>query len=237
MDAFFYYFYKKFILKKSVVFFLLFSSVLVFSQEEKKISIDSLYREDQIYATISLNLVQNKPIELTQHALSSGISFGFLRDMPINKNRTWAIAPGLGYSYSNLKNNLKVSQINDVINYTFENNFDKNKLVLHQLELPVEIRWRSSTFESHKFWRIYTGFKVTYLFASKSEYKSSTESITVRNNSDLSKIKYGAYLSVGNNTGNIYAYYALSPLFNNVKVNNENLNLSSFNIGLVFYIL
>jgi hypothetical protein len=217
--------------------FFILSSFFVFSQDDKKTPVDSLYREDQMYVALSLNLVQQRPAGFSQHSLSSGVSFGFLRDMPINKKRTWAIAAGLGYSYANLKNNIKVDNTTSNIMYSIDNDFDKNKLVFHELELPIEIRWRNSTFESHKFWRIYTGFKVSYLFASKSEYKSSLETLIVKNNSHLSKIKYGTYLSVGNNTGNIYAFYALSPLFNNVQLNDKRLDLSSFNIGLVFYIL
>lgn len=121
--------------------------------------------------------------------------------------------------------------------YTIDDTFDKNKLVLHHLDLPIEIRWRNSTFASHKFWRIYTGFKVSYLFADKSVFKSDTEDITFKGNSDLSKIKYATYLSVGNNTGNIYVQYSLTPIFEDVKLNNKKLELSSFNIGFVFYIL
>jgi hypothetical protein len=223
-------------LKNLVVLFFIFSSFFSFSQEETK-SIDSLYREDQFYATITYNLFQNRPSGFSQHSLSSGISFGFLRDMPINKLRTWAFAVGLGYSYNNLKNNIKVDNTTSEITYSFDNSFDKNKLVLHQIDLPIEIRWRNSTFESHKFWRIYTGFKMSYLFANKSVFKSTTENITVRNNNDLSKIKFGTYLSVGNNTGNIYLYYALSPLFKDVKIEEEKIKLSSFNVGFVFYIL
>ena len=216
---------------------MLFLSIAAFCQNDIKATVDSLYREDQIYASLSLNLIQNKPGELNQHSLSSAITVGFLRDMPFNKKRTWAFATGFGYAYSNLKNNLKVSQNNNVVSYSFDDKFDKNKLVLHYLEMPIEFRWRNSTFESHKFWRVYTGFKISYLFASKSVYESAAENNSVRNNADLSKINYGAYLSVGNNTGNLYAYYALNPLFKNVQVNNSDLNLSSFNIGLVFYIL
>lgn len=223
-------------MKNLVVLFFIFSSFFSFSQEETK-SIDSLYREDQFYATITYNLFQNRPSGFSQHSLSSGISFGFLRDMPINKLRTWAFAVGLGYSYNNLKNNIKVDNTTSEITYSFDNSFDKNKLVLHQIDLPIEIRWRNSTFESHKFWRIYTGFKMSYLFANKSVFKSTTENITVRNNNDLSKIKFGTYLSVGNNTGNIYLYYALSPLFKDVKIEDEKIKLSSFNVGFVFYIL
>lgn len=219
-----------------VIFFILFSG-FVFSQEEKEQAVDSLYREDQFYATITYNLFQNRPSGYSQHSLSSGISFGFLRDMPINKLRTWAIAAGFGYSYNNLKNNIKVDNTTPEISYSIDNTFDKNKLVLHQLELPIEIRWRNSTFESHKFWRIYTGFKISYLFADKAVFQSQTQDITVRHNKDMSKIKYGTYISVGNNTGNIYLYYALSPLFKDVKLKEEKLKLSSFNIGFVFYIL
>ena len=217
-------------------FFILFTSV-VFSQEDTNIDVDSLYREDQMYATFSLNLVQNRPAGFSKHSLSSGLSVGFLRDMPFNKKRTWAIAAGLGYSYNNLKNNIKIDNSSNTLNYTIDNTFDKNKLVLHQLDLPIEIRWRNSTFESHKFWRIYGGFKISYLFADKSVFKSSTEDITVRNNNDLSKIKYATYLSVGNNTGNIYVQYSLSPIFKDVQLNNKKLELSSLNIGFVFYIL
>lgn len=217
-------------------FFILFTSV-VFSQEDINIDVDSLYREDQMYATFSLNLVQNRPAGFSKHSLSSGLSVGFLRDMPFNKKRTWAIGAGLGYSYNNLKNNIKIDNSSNTLNYTIDNTFDKNKLVLHQLDLPIEIRWRNSTFESHKFWRIYGGFKISYLFADKSVFKSSTEDITVRNNNDLSKIKYATYLSVGNNTGNIYVQYSLSPIFKDVQLNNKKLELSSLNIGFVFYIL
>jgi hypothetical protein len=234
---FFIIFIKIFKVKNIFILFFLFSTLFVSSQQVNQKEVDSLYREDQMYVTLSLNLIQNRPASFSQHSLSSGMSFGFLRDMPLNEKRTWAIAPGLGYSYNNLKNNIKVDNSTNDVLYTIDDTFDKNKLVLHQVELPIELRWRNSTFDSHKFWRIYAGFKVTYLFASKSEYKSPTESITFRNNSDLSKIKYGTYLSLGNNTGNIYAYYALSPLFKDVKVDNRDLNLSSFNIGLVFYIL
>ncbi|MFC4738665.1 porin family protein [Flavobacterium ponti] len=224
-------------MKNLLLSFFIFFSVFVFSQEEQKTTVDSLYREDQMYATLSLNLVQNRPAGFNQHSLSSGITVGFLRDMPFNKKRTWAFAAGLGYSYNNLKNNIKIENVESINTYTIDNSFDKNKLVLHHLELPIEIRWRNSTFESHKFWRIYGGFKISYLFADKAVFKSDTEDITIRSNGDLSKIKYATYLSVGNNTGNIYLQYSLTPIFEDVKLNDKKLELSSFNIGFVFYIL
>lgn len=208
-----------------------------FSQEIKPIEIDSLYREDQFYMGLTYNLMQNKPNNFAQNGFSSGITFGFMRDMPLNKKRTWAIATGLGYSYNNLKQNIKIETTNSKYNYTISDDFDKNKLVLHYLELPIEIRWRNSIPKSHKFWRIYSGFKLNYLISNVSKFKNSTESITVKNNTSLNKLVLGPYLAIGYNSINIYTYYALTPIAKEQKIGNQDLNLNSFNIGFQFYIL
>ena len=79
----------------------------VFAQEETKpklepiVKIDSLYREDQFYFSITYNLLTQIPKDLKQNKFSAGLSAGFLRDMPINEKRTLAIAAGLGLSYQN----------------------------------------------------------------------------------------------------------------------------------------
>ena len=224
------------------ILFFLWIPFFCFAQEIKPIDkslteIDSLYREDQFYMGLSYNLMQNKPADFTQNGFSAGINFGFMRDMPINKKRTWAIATGLGYSYNNLKQNIRIENNNSNYNYSIDGGFDKNKLVLHYLELPIEVRWRNSTPESHKFWRIYTGFKLNYLISSLSKFKSTTETITVRNNSSLNKLVFGPYLAIGYNSINIYTYYALTPIAKDQKIGEQDLNLNSFNIGFQFYIL
>lgn len=211
----------------------------MFSQNEEvvKIEADSLYREDQFYLGITYNLMQEKPQSFAQNGLSSGVNFGFMRDMPINKNRTWAIAAGLGYSYNNLKQNVRIENVNSEYFYSIDNSFNKNNLALHYLEVPIEIRWRNSTPESHKFWRVYTGFKINYLFASQSKFISGTENIKIKNNSSLNKFVFGPYMAVGYNSINLFAYYSLAPIAKNQTINNEDLNLRSFNIGFQFYIL
>lgn len=223
-------------MKVNILFFL-WIPVLCFSQEIKITETDSLYREDQFYMGLTYNLAQTKPIGFAQNGFSAGINFGFMRDMPLNKKRTWAIAAGLGYSYNNLKQNILVEENNSKYNYSIASNFDKNKLVLHYLEVPIEVRWRNSTPESHKFWRVYSGFKLNYLVNSLAKFKSTTEEITVKNNASLNKLVMGPYLAVGYNSINLYAYYALTPIAKNQKIGNEDLNLNAFNIGFQFYIL
>jgi len=213
----------------------------LFSQEVPDFdAIDSLYREDQFYVGITYNTLNRKSSGVTQNSFSTGLAIGFLRDFPINKNRTIAIAPGFGFSYNNYKYNILVQRNVNFSSYSLipvGSVYDKNKLALYYLEIPLELRWRTSTFTSHKFWRIYSGVKWSYLVLSQSRYSDSTQQIIVDNNSDLSKIQYGCYIAAGYNSLNLYVYYGINSLFKAGTINGAPLNLGTINIGLQFYIL
>ncbi|MBP1225314.1 porin family protein [Flavobacterium sp. 1355] len=227
--------------------FFLVSFLNVFSQQETKpkiepiVKIDSLYREDQFYTTITYNLFSNIPADLKQNKFSLGISAGFLRDMPINKNRTFAIAAGLGLSYQNFFQNLTISkdgsgasvyQVNDY------NEFVSNRYRQYLVDVPIEFRWRNSTFDSYKFWRVYLGVKLSYAFATKSVLDDGETTYKISNDSNINQFQYGPYLSAGYNTWNLYIYYGLNPLFKSVKtLSGENLDIRTINAGLIFYIL
>jgi len=208
--------------------------------ELSPIKIDSLYREDQFYFGFTLNTLQKKPAGLNQSKFSSGFSAGFLRDMPINKKRTVAFASGLGFSYNAYNQNIEISESNTVPVYTIiesNSSFSKNRFTQFLVEVPLEFRWRTSTFESHKFWRIYGGLKLGYLLYDRSVYLDSQDKIVVTANKDFNKFQYGAYISSGYNTFNVYAYYGLNPLFKSAKINNQSLDMNVMNIGVIFYIL
>jgi hypothetical protein len=119
----------------------------VFSQEKAntenapKAIIDSLYREDQFYFSFTLNTLQNKPVGLTQDKFSSGFSTGFLRDFPINKKRTFAVAPGLGFTFNNYNQNLAITKPNQTPVYTIidpDTSFDKNRFSQFLVDVPIE---------------------------------------------------------------------------------------------------
>ncbi|WP_369813944.1 porin family protein [Flavobacterium sp. KJJ] len=219
----------------------------VFAQEETKpkiepiVKIDSLYREDQFYFTVTYNLLAQIPKGFKQDKFSAGLSAGFLRDMPINKKRTVAVATGLGLSYQNFFQNITISKdqagaiIYGVNDY---NEFVSNKYRQYLVDVPIEFRWRNSTFDSYKFWRIYGGVKLSYVISSKSLLNDGETTYKIVNNPDINKFQYGAYISAGYNTWNVYMYYGLNPLFKDVKtVSGEKLDVTTMNIGLIFYIL
>jgi hypothetical protein len=203
-------------------------------------AVDSLYREDQFYIGVTYNTLQNRPIGVTQNNFTPSFSIGILRDMPINKARNKAIAAGLGYSLNSYNQNILISENNGNPQYsaipdgTF---FDKNKLTLHSLDIPIEYRWRTSVPETHKFWRIYTGLKLSYLFNTQSNYEDSQTSYAVTGNPDINKFQYGTYLSVGYNTVNFNIYYGLNPIFKSAELNGRAIEMNTLNFGFMFYIL
>lgn len=209
----------------------------VFSPDFKKI--DSLYREDQFYFSFTYNIISKMPEGMSQNKFSLGLSGGFLRDFPINEKRNRAIAVGLGYTLQNYHYNLVVSDATDPISYSYIGNrySDKNKLSLNYLDVPIEFRWRTSTAESHKFWRIYTGLKISYLFNSRSKFAGDGGKMVVVNNKDLNQMRYSAYLSAGYNTWNFYACYGLNPIYKKGEVNGKTLDMTNLSLGLMFYIL
>jgi len=215
-------------------YLLLFITTLGFAQTDVKVA-DSLFREDQFYISVSYNLLQNKPADFSQYSFSSGFTAGFFRDFAISKNRHWSLAPGLGYAYNNLKQNINIQAVSQSTTTTPD--VVRSSIQLHYLEMPLEIRWRNASPESHKFWRIHAGFKASYLLGNKFSYESDlTGNGTENLKNVLNKFQYGVYLSFGFNTWNPYIYYGLNPIFDNNKTAIEN-NVSALNIGLKFYIL
>ena len=222
--------------------YILFVGFSVFSQEKLPdftfIKVDSLYREDQFYFSITYNRLRKTPENFTQNGLSTGFNLGFLRDMPFNKKRTFALALGLGISYNKYHQNLKVSENGATYIYEVVNDaeFSKNKLEQVFVDIPMELRWRNATPESHKFWRVYSGFKFRYLVFDKIKHVGTSE-ITITNNRDFNKLQFGPYLSFGFNTWNFHIYYGLNPIFSSAKTSTEKIESKTLNIGLIFYIL
>ena len=221
----------------NLIYFLLFS-ILSYSQINE---VDDKYREDQIYFGVFYNSLINSPTDFNQNKFSSSINLGFIRDIPLNKSRNFGIGLGLGYSNSSFHNNLKFSNINNQLDVKIVSDLDsftKNKWVLNELEFPFEIRWRTSTPENYKFWRIYFGLKTSYIISSKVKYESSSNNQTIRN-LPFNNFQSGFTLNAGNNTWNLGVYLGLQPLFDKEFTKNHiNIkNIKQFKVGLIFYIL
>lgn len=228
-------------MKKLLVLLLLIVTSSLFSQIETTSApaADSLYREDQFYFNVTNNSLQNTPVDYKQNRFSPGFGIGFLRDMPLNRTRTIAVALGMGYAVSFLNQNILITENNQTNNFDVIANYsyDKNKYSLHYIDLPIEFRWRTSTPTNKEFWRVYSGFKVSYLLYNQYLFEGNNQNLVLTNIPEVNKIQYGCYVSAGWNTFNIYVLYGLNPLFKSAAIGTNPINASALNFGLQFYIL
>lgn len=227
-------------------FLLLMPLVTCFAQEEVEETkqakvIDSLYREDQFYASITYNALVNLNPDVSQSGFSTGFHLGFLRDMPINKRRNLAIAVGLGLSSNSYNQNIVISEAEEGYNYNIisgDVNVSKNKFTTYLIDIPLEFRWRTSQPTVNRFWRVYPGFKFSYLLYNSTKTRSSAGDIDLSNVSDFNDLQYGITLGVGYGDWNFHFYYALNTIFNdNAQLNGEPISMQAMKIGLIFYIL
>ncbi len=202
--------------------------------------VDSKYLEDQFYIGLSYNALLNPPKDFLQNGLSGGIAIGYIRDIPLNKNRNVGFGIGLGYAFNAYIQNMKISKTSPIT--TFEiidpKDYANNRFSTQLIEMPIEFRLRTSTPTKYNFWRIYGGVKLGYVFNSASKFEDSNETIILKNIEEVDKFQYGLTLSVGYSSLNINVYYGLKNLFKDTQtINGESIDLKQLNIGFIFYIL
>tara|TARA_R110002073_G_scaffold40547_6_gene115409 strand:- start:72486 stop:73157 length:672 start_codon:yes stop_codon:yes gene_type:complete len=222
---------------KTLRFILLFLSTIVLGQS--KDSISNKYLDDQLYIGITYNTLQKTPPGINQNGFSNGLSVGFIKDMPINIQRNVGFGLGLGYGRNTYYQNLKIyEENNSTVFEEVSGSFKRNKFSFHSLEVPIEFRWRTSTVDKYKFWRIYTGLKLGYIFASNAKLKQNGTT-KIKGISELNKFQYGWTLGAGFGTWNLNVYYGLSDLFSDAQLKDttNSVELRDLRIGLIFYIL
>lgn len=199
-------------------------------------TIDNKYFEDQFYFSANYNILVNRPKPNENNLFSGGFNIGYIRDIPFNKRRNFGLGIGLGYDYNAYSKHITIfNDPDDQEGINEEYHLYKFRTSL--VEVPIEIRWRTSTATTYKFWRIYAGMTFGYVFYSK--FKTKEESgKDVRKNLDVfERFQYGVSFSAGYSTWNVYAYYGISPIFKNLYTSQDQRSLKDFKIGLKFYIL
>lgn len=217
-------------------FIFLFSLANLFGQDS--LLVGRNYFEDQIYAGVTYNVLANKPTDLEQKGFSTGLHFGFIKDFPLNNEGRVALGLGIGYAYNNYSQNLLIQNETPEFVLIEDDDF-KNKFRTHAIEFPFEIRLRTSSPTVYKFFRVYLGGKLSYVFSSSSTYTSTeNESVLLDSIPYLNKWQYGPYLAIGWGPWNLYTYYNTNDLFSKAPIS-ETVNpndLRSFKIGLQFYV-
>lgn len=219
--------------KISLLLFLLWAS---FASAQIKDSLD--YREDQVYIDVNFSLQPNSISDFKQNGFSRSVHLGMLRDYPISKMGDKAIAVGMGYGFVRLVNNVNVEKSQQTYLYDIPvaQRALRNVFSYHQLQLPVELRWRTSNPSEYAFWRVYLGYRLSYQFGA--QYKPFFgRKFPLKN--QLNELQHSVGISFGFNTWNLRFDYSLTPLLKEDirSINNKRLALFPLQIGLIFYLL
>ena len=214
----------------TILFLAFFCSV--YSQKDS-LNIGDSYREDQLYFNVTYNSFKKQPKALSSTSFSYGLGLGYIRDVPFNKQANLALGLGLGYGYDSFNHGLNVS--NDMGNTIFSiaNEVNSNTLKLHSLQVPIQLRWRSSNAVKYSFWRIYAGVNLKYNL--KNKFVNETNKLT--NIDNFRKLLTDITISAGYGTFNLYISYSLQPIFKDAFLQNEKINTKMLRVGFSFYFL
>ena len=206
--------------KYFIISFSLLKGFLSFSQEKytdySEPEVDSInsffYREDQVYLGLSfVALVSDQDAFDTR-----GLSSHFER-YNTNLNRTEDFNKKGIYS---LVNDTNVSPL---------------FFSIQSLELPISLRWRTSTPSDYAFWRIYGGISFQWNY----RLIANQDNFSLVVDDELNNFGATTHLSFGYNTWNFYIAYRISPFFNINSLSSQTLSieLTPIKVGLIFYLL
>lgn len=219
--------------KHILTFFFYWILFSCFSQIDS-LRIGDSYWEDQLYLNITYNVLNNQPSGVTASEFSFGVSFGYIKDIPFSKSGKFGIGVGIGYNYDFFTHSLLVNETSFFIN----SSASSNTIKLHNLEFPVQIRWRSSDAITYSFWRVYTGIKFSYNLKNNFSYTLEDVDYSFSNIDAYNNFQTGLEISVGYGAFNFYVYYGLDSMFKKVTLlDSEKINTTVSRFGFVFYIL
>lgn len=216
-----------------IIFFFFFGIALTINAQKDSLQLGDKYLEDQLYLAITYNNLINKPNGFPISGFSYGISAGYIRDIPFNTKGNFAVGIGLGYNYDSFNHNLRIDNSKNI---TLEQDVTLGKIKLHNLEMPIQLRWRTSDAVTYSFWRIYAGVRLSYNINNTFKYQANNTQYSFNNIASYNKFQTGLELSVGYDAFNFFVYYGLTPM-HNITVNQTKIDAKTARFGLMFYFL
>ncbi len=224
-------------MRKIFFIFFVFIGTQYLTAQKDSLQLGDRYAEDQIYTSVSYAQFFNQPKTITRSGFSYRLSVGFLKDFILNKRGSIALAAGFGYGFDFFNHELKIEEINNSTVFSASQNLSSNTFSSHNLEFPIELRWRTSTSKKYDFWRIYSGIKFIYNLSNTFKFTENSSNFSYRNVTSYRKLQYGLTISAGYDEFNLHVFYNLTPIFEDATLNGVNIDSSILKFGLIFYIL
>ena len=231
-------------MKIKLLFISFFIAVNGFSQPSAEKLYDGIFprrnpnapdRMDRWMIDLGHSLFSEKPNNITFKPWSHAFGVSRFLDVPLDKKSRVGFAIGLGLSFQNFYSNGQITYLIDsagkestaLLPLTPGYEYRTNKLSLHFVELPFQLRFRSGN--KHNFF-FYPGFKIAYLYSSYTKIVDDITKIKVYRIRGFEEIQYGASVHLGYNRFALWGYYSLSNLFKEKR----GIETQLINVGISF---
>ncbi len=212
---------------------------------------ERMHPTDRFMITVFSDIWQDVPETIDLRTIQRGVSISALQDMPLGRTNL-SVAAGLAFSSHNLYSDNRYIFSLNLNQFRFvpiepDHDYDKNKLSMNYLEVPVQLRFRTRNLPSTL--RFYAGVKAGYLFhahtkfVGKEYYDNDADTgppfvtertIKVKEHKldNINKYRIGLTGTIGYGAVNLHLYYQLTETFNN----NNASGMYPLSVGVSFMI-
>ncbi|HXB28258.1 MAG TPA: outer membrane beta-barrel protein [Puia sp.] len=176
---------------------------------------------------------------------SRGFAFYFMYDFPFKGDPHFSVGAGIGVDASNIffaqTEVLVAAQGNQTLafpNTSTTDHFKKYKLVLTNLELPLELRYAFHPENTNKSWKVALGFKAGVLLSAYTKGKDLLNAAGQLQNSFIEKQSSKRYFNGGRIVATARVNYGWIGVFGQLQltpliINGAGPTVNPFSIGLV----
>ena len=143
------------------------------------------------------------------------------------------IAYGLGMSFTNVNSNASYDVVNgNTILTQIPDSIlpSQNKLSTNFLEIPIELRFRTSPLHNGNRLKLAVGVKAGWLMQDHIKYQDGGVKIKTYNTANLDPFRFAYTVRLGYGKFSLMGYYAINPLFKKGKGS----DVLPFGVGIAF---
>lgn len=239
---------------KRTLLIILIAACLCMSQPLQAFEPTRMYPTDRFIVTVFSDIWQDVPENMELTTIQRGVNISALQDMPLGRSN-FSIAAGLEFSSHNMYSNKRYWFNPNSENFDFypiHHDYDKNKVSLNYIDVPVQFRFRSRGLD--RTFRLYAGMKAGYLINAHTKYvgkqaffdpfdiyipydanynhgsppTTRTTKIKEHKLENILKYRIGLTAMVGYGSMNLYIYYPLTKVFED----NSAEDMAPFSLGL-----
>jgi hypothetical protein len=198
-------------------------------------------QQDQLIFDLTWENFTNKPDDLSYRWYNNGFNMAFMYDVPFSPTSHVSVAIGLGFSTQSYysRYNIVSDSVGDGGTYSNwervqDTAIKNNKFSTSYIELPVELRYRSTPNSKGFSWKFAVGAKVGYQFDAHSKttrinpFNGEKEKYKAYVFPDVQEWRYGLYVRAGYGKVNFTCFYSMSPFF----IENQGPEMNQLSVGI-----